>query len=1085
MDNARGHAGHRDGSLVDRTRLLDHLNAEPAAPITILTAGAGFGKSVLAGQWLAGQAPVWLDLSDRDVEMGAFVGRLADRWRRSGADEATADRLEAITLRGDDADSETRARLVADALEADRGGRDGLRWIVLDDVHELGEGPAAALIGGLVRQLPLTVRLLLTTRTELPFATQRMRARGLIREVTARDLAFVPDELGRVLSASLGPEGARLTGEVLDLTAGWPALVRLIVEALRPLPADRWAALLAAEGHRTGGSFSYLAEEVLAREPAGLVEVIRTLAPLAAIDAGLCAELGLPLGEAVLDDLDRRGLFVRRDGGERRWVLHGLIREYAMDRLPLPEDRRRAVWHAAVAVHARTGRPDEALRAAIASEDPDLIEPLLRASAPDLLSRGHAALVLAAIERLPPSSIGPETAIVLGDAHAFQGRADAALAAYAQAAGGRGADRESTAPLPAAVAWRVARVQFDRGEPAAAWSTLARVDPGADGRDAALALAYRALYGYLTHEIDAGPAAEAAVTVAESSGDAHARSVAHTAAAFALREASPAAGRRHHLAALEAAEQAGDIVQIVRLRNADDDLPTLDLQFAQASSSLELIEAAGNPVWLVRTLMNRGLIALDQGRFDIAESDLGRARQQAAAIGPEVEILPLAFEAELARIRGDIGQAILGFEAAIQRADAASDTRTGAYARAGLGRLLARTDPARARELSDRAIAESIEHDRVDHVLSGAWIAACQDRTAEARELAQTAIAACGVAPGRSVALGSAMELLALLSDDVSRGVAGLEEAAGIWDRIGNAAAAAANRLARAVLEDGPTGDAATAARAALRAAGVRPAAASGAGILALIPTAGGAGLSVRILGAFAVVRGGRPVPIGEWKSRKARDLLKILVSRRGSPIARDELIDLLWPDADPAATANQLSVALSLLRRVLDPQRSGRVDQFVAADRQAVALRLETLEVDLEAFVTEARDGLDRLAGGRADEAERTLARAEARYAGDAFPEDPYSEWAIAVREEARGLYVRVASGLASLAMDRGDPGFAARTLRRALVVEPYDEEAHLGLARALATAGRRPDARRAYQDYVGRMAELGVEPAPYPGAA
>ena len=60
---------------------------------------------------------------------------------------------------------------------------------------------------------------------------------------------------------------------------------------------------------------------------------------------------------------------------------------------------------------------------------------------------------------------------------------------------------------------------------------------------------------------------------------------------------------------------------------------------------------------------------------------------------------------------------------------------------------------------------------------------------------------------------------------------------------------------------------------------------------------------------------------VGEWKSRKARDLLKILVLRRGSPATRDELAELLWPDDAGDASGNRLSVAVSILRAVLDPE--------------------------------------------------------------------------------------------------------------------------------------------------------------------
>src|SRR5690606_18695280 len=62
----------------------------------------------------------------------------------------------------------------------------------------------------------------------------------------------------------------------------------------------------------------------------------------------------------------------------------------------------------------------------------------------------------------------------------------------------------------------------------------------------------------------------------------------------------------------------------------------------------------------------------------------------------------------------------------------------------------------------------------------------------------------------------------------------------------------------------------------------------------------------VRVVGGFEVV--GLDGTTARWSSRKARELLKILVSRRGAPIHRETLMDMLWPDDDPAVLANRLS---------------------------------------------------------------------------------------------------------------------------------------------------------------------------------
>jgi predicted ATPase/DNA-binding SARP family transcriptional activator len=267
-----------------------------------------------------------------------------------------------------------------------------------------------------------------------------------------------------------------------------------------------------------------------------------------------------------------------------------------------------------------------------------------------------------------------------------------------------------------------------------------------------------------------------------------------------------------------------------------------------------------------------------------------------------------------------------------------------------------------------------------------------------------------------------------------------------------------------AAIDDAPDALAAGAAlslpkavRAARRALDAEPPAAP-----ARPATAPRATRHVRTLGGFAVLHGGVPVDPRAWQSKKARDLLKILVAHRGRPVHREALADLLWPDGDPAALPNRLSVALSTLRSVLDPGRDAPAP-VVVADRTAVALNLDAVDVDVETFFA-------HVAAGREE-------AAEAAYAGDFLPEDAYEEWSVAVREQARLAYVTAARSLARAAARNGDADRAATLALRILEHDPYDEQAHRTLVAALRAAGRHGDAAHAERTYRERMAEIGLK--------
>jgi DNA-binding SARP family transcriptional activator len=332
--------------------------------------------------------------------------------------------------------------------------------------------------------------------------------------------------------------------------------------------------------------------------------------------------------------------------------------------------------------------------------------------------------------------------------------------------------------------------------------------------------------------------------------------------------------------------------------------------------------------------------------------------------------------------------------------------------------------------------------------------------------------------------IAECLELQALVAPDASGRRGRLEEALALWRELQNPLGEARVELALAVLSPDAIAPALAArATARLQALGVRPQAAAGAaGLLGSLPPREPSPVAIRTLGGFQVLREGKPVPIAAWRSKKARDLLKILIARRGRPTPRDVLMDILWPEEDPERLGPRLSVLITTVRSVLDPARRFPSDHFLHGDESAIQVDTDRLPIDVEGFLREAETGLALLRAGDAGAARELLALAEAGYTGDFLEEDLYAEWATPLREEARARYVAVARALARAATGAGAWDAAVRYRLRLLQRDPFDEEAHLGLVATLAGAGRHGEALRAYQTYVSRMEELEVEPAPFP---
>ncbi|HET9521367.1 MAG TPA: BTAD domain-containing putative transcriptional regulator, partial [Candidatus Limnocylindrales bacterium] len=331
--------------------------------------------------------------------------------------------------------------------------------------------------------------------------------------------------------------------------------------------------------------------------------------------------------------------------------------------------------------------------------------------------------------------------------------------------------------------------------------------------------------------------------------------------------------------------------------------------------------------------------------------------------------------------------------------------------------------------------------------------------------------------------MAAALELAALTTVDHDAALAMVAEAAAIWGRSPAPYGLARNRLIFARIAGGDAGrEAAAEAERIFRSIGARGPASDAAEILEAISRAARPMLRIQSLGRFRLIRDGETVPTSAWQSKKARDLFKILVSRRGRPTTRDTFFELLWPDEDPEPLGNRLSVALATVRSVLDPDKAFAPEYFIPADKSSISLDLDHIELDVEAFLDEATAAARLARSGDRAGARARLEAAEALYGGDFLEEDPYEDWAVGLREEAQATYISIARSLAESSATDGDADGATRYYLRILERDPYDEGAHLGLVGALVAAGRHGEARRRYGFYAAKMDEIAVEAAPFP---
>jgi DNA-binding SARP family transcriptional activator/pimeloyl-ACP methyl ester carboxylesterase len=210
--------------------------------------------------------------------------------------------------------------------------------------------------------------------------------------------------------------------------------------------------------------------------------------------------------------------------------------------------------------------------------------------------------------------------------------------------------------------------------------------------------------------------------------------------------------------------------------------------------------------------------------------------------------------------------------------------------------------------------------------------------------------------------------------------------------------------------------------------------------------------VAVVVLGGYELVIDDRHVP--EPSRRDAARLAKLLALTPGRRMHREVLVDALWPDADPATTANRLHKAAHFVRRA-----SGRADSVVLDGTTVAMFPGADVTVDADDFERMATRAL--VSGDREE-----LRRAADAYTGDLLPHDPYEDWVFHHRQRLQLRHREVLRAL-------GDHA-------RLVELEPTDEAAHVGVMRDLIAHGDRAGVVRQFAVLRRVLAdELGVGPS------
>ena len=222
---------------------------------------------------------------------------------------------------------------------------------------------------------------------------------------------------------------------------------------------------------------------------------------------------------------------------------------------------------------------------------------------------------------------------------------------------------------------------------------------------------------------------------------------------------------------------------------------------------------------------------------------------------------------------------------------------------------------------------------------------------------------------------------------------------------------------------------------------------------LAVLPT-----LRVRLLGGFGVGRDGDDTEVSDWQRRSAKTLTKLLAAHPRHALHREQILDILWPEADLESALNSFGKALHAARRAIEPELPRRQNSaYLRLDNAMLTLDMEHVAVDADRFEQLAQDALR---GADVTALESALAA----YGGELLPEDRYEDWCAERRSYLTELHIRVLLSLAEALEQRGDRNESADVLREILQKDQTREEVHRRLMQLYAEMGTPDQAVRQF---------------------
>jgi LuxR family maltose regulon positive regulatory protein len=311
--------------IVARPRLFRKLEKGSKCRLTLVSAPAGSGKSLLASSWLEScdRPNGWLSLDDEIRDLTSFL-RYFLFAVRGIFPEACPNTLALLGAPGSPTPQVLAAELVSELQEIKSP-----YVLVLDDYGYIHDPDIHEVLNKVVKNAPPTLQMVVLTRRDPPLPLHALRAGGDLVEVRQKDLRFTLTETAAFLEKAVdSPVEESAVKRLNENVEGWAAGLRLVALSLES--RDDVDGLLREMKGDTRHIQEYLLAEVLSRQPKAMRTCLLKTSILDRFCASLCSalchsdckELCGPEcdGQAFMDKLEESNLFCIALDEKHEWL---------------------------------------------------------------------------------------------------------------------------------------------------------------------------------------------------------------------------------------------------------------------------------------------------------------------------------------------------------------------------------------------------------------------------------------------------------------------------------------------------------------------------------------------------------------------------------------------------------------------------------------------------------------------------------------------------------------------------------------------------------------------------------------------